>query len=203
MPHETRVHPSSDSEVLAGDRRGQRPSATMGPHGRPLPLPYDDRVLKQKRRLEEGRNRATYKSRTRLGNGSRTAASRIPRVCVSATRRRRSSWRDEDRTRRARYPPLPQIDLPTLVRGQLARSSRTGTPWRPLTNEHGVLLLAYESVLCPVVAFADASQYEIGQSRAEKSTLATLRMMAPFPASRVFITRGSVDKRANCISYIW
>jgi len=39
----------------------------------------------------------------------------------------------------------------------LLRSFRTGTPWRPLTSEHGVLLLAYESVLCPV-AFANASR---------------------------------------------
>lgn len=70
VPHETRVHPSSGGETVGIPKKRRAPKSRM--------------------------QVAAYESRIRLGNWSRTAASRIPRVCAFATRwkRRRPPWRD-------------------------------------------------------------------------------------------------------------
>lgn len=65
------------------------PAATVGT---PSPAPIFSPFVGKTRSEKASRSRmqvATYESRIRLGNGSRTAASRIPRVCASATRRKR------------------------------------------------------------------------------------------------------------------
>lgn len=67
------------------------PAVTVGvpSSGASIRSAFVDRDLRDGRASRSRMQAATYESRTRLGNESRTAASRIPRVCVSATRQKR------------------------------------------------------------------------------------------------------------------
>lgn len=182
------THPAAArwAAMTAGARRnGRRP-----PSGPRSSVRSEKHVLTKRRAARSRTQVAAYESRIRLGNWSRTAASRIPRVCAFATRRkrRRSPWRGAGR-KAARNPlsDRPRSPLaPIRRRAANGCSFLTETPWRPLTNEHGVSPAAYQSVLCPA-AFANASR-RVGrwgtlaapQSRPAPSSAASLRTTRTF-----------------------